>query len=718
MARLTIPDEQTFATFTVVTSTTAFPITFSLFAKSDLTVLVDGVALDQSAFTFTGTLLEGGGYDGGTVTLNTAVDDVTVRIERNVAPARTSNFSPASSVPVQSVDQALNRLTANAQDLERKKITTPVGSLAGKFLVFDADGKPAAASGTGNDSTLRTDLGASGGGALVNFLQSGTGAVARSAQTKGRDIFSAADFGATGDGAADNTAELQALLTAGAGGLVTLPKRNGIYKITSTVTVPANTFIDGQGSQIVSTMTTATSALVFTNGGGARDLTVVGPYPSGGTYVADNYGIYCTGTNNAPSAPTFVKAPKLENVEVYGYGHTGVRFRYCEDQNSTNVTARNCGYTGVAGLSCRDILIQGLDVDNITPGVSLDAYGVFFDRDEAGTLTTDPASYRCGATGINITGVRAGGNGQGVDSHGGVEIYYEGIVNDCDVMGAFTSSSVAGVATIGPKRCRAQLTGTSTNAGYGFFVVGAGPEGAIVDYAEDCVVDLNMTGHGKEDVAGSIGGVMLRATKGARVRGTLKNNRNCGVLLEYSNIAFDIDATIVDPCSTLFTAPSCVRVTGNTNSGRISAVYRYENAALATYVAVNAVRVETGLTGLDIDITPSSFVGIASGRLAITLGTTTGVRYAGVQSQTGSGSITVTNTGADGILDVTFGKRFPYVPSVQVSLGYPGDGGGKRALLEVREDLTTATGFRVYAYPADGTTWSATGALSFRWDAT
>ena len=120
MARLTIPDEQTFATFTVVTSTTAFPITFSLFAKADLTVLVDNVALDQSAFTFTGTLLEGGGYDGGTVTLNTAVDDVTVRIERNVAPARTSNFAPASSVPVQSVDQALNRLTANAQDHDRR----------------------------------------------------------------------------------------------------------------------------------------------------------------------------------------------------------------------------------------------------------------------------------------------------------------------------------------------------------------------------------------------------------------------------------------------------------------------------------------------------------------------------------------------------------------------------------------------------------------------
>lgn len=120
MARLTIPDEQTFATFTVVTSTSAFPITFSLFAKADLTVKVDGVALEQSAFSFSGTLLEGGGYDGGTVTLNDAVDDVAVRIERNVAPARTSNFAPASTTPVGTVDQALNRLTAVQQDHARR----------------------------------------------------------------------------------------------------------------------------------------------------------------------------------------------------------------------------------------------------------------------------------------------------------------------------------------------------------------------------------------------------------------------------------------------------------------------------------------------------------------------------------------------------------------------------------------------------------------------
>lgn len=166
MARLSIPDQPTFAEFDVITSTSAFPVSFSLFAKADLTVMIDGMALAQSAFTFSGTLLEGGGYDGGTVTLNSAVDDVTLRIERNVAPVRASQFAPSASVPVQSIDMALNRLTAVQQDLARSKLTTPTGALEGKFLSFDAEGNPIGASGTGADGALRTDLAAVTGAEL------------------------------------------------------------------------------------------------------------------------------------------------------------------------------------------------------------------------------------------------------------------------------------------------------------------------------------------------------------------------------------------------------------------------------------------------------------------------------------------------------------------------------------------------------------------------
>lgn len=73
----------------------------------------------------------------------------------------------------------------------------------------------------------------SGGLANLMFLQSGTGAVTRTVQTKLRDFVSVKDFGATGDGIADDTAEIQAAITAHR--LVYFPP--GTYKVTDRLLV-------------------------------------------------------------------------------------------------------------------------------------------------------------------------------------------------------------------------------------------------------------------------------------------------------------------------------------------------------------------------------------------------------------------------------------------------------------------------------------------------
>lgn len=88
----------------------------------------------------------------------------------------------------------------------------------------------------------------------VDFDQAGTGAVTRTAQDKFRDIVSVKDFGATGDGATDDTAAIQLALDTG--GLVYIPA--GDYKISATLDISAaGATVRGDGVNITNLMCAA-----------------------------------------------------------------------------------------------------------------------------------------------------------------------------------------------------------------------------------------------------------------------------------------------------------------------------------------------------------------------------------------------------------------------------------------------------------------------------
>lgn len=85
-------------------------------------------------------------------------------------------------------------------------------------------------------SELGTQLADPSGSALVGFLQSGTGAVARTVQYKLRDIVSVKDFGAVGDGITDDTVSIQAALSS-LTQYSTLYFPAGQYLVSSTLTL-------------------------------------------------------------------------------------------------------------------------------------------------------------------------------------------------------------------------------------------------------------------------------------------------------------------------------------------------------------------------------------------------------------------------------------------------------------------------------------------------
>ncbi|HZU63740.1 MAG TPA: glycosyl hydrolase family 28-related protein [Novosphingobium sp.] len=79
------------------------------------------------------------------------------------------------------------------------------------------------------------------GSGVLGFLPAGTGAVARTVQAKLAENVSVKDFGAKGDGSTDDTAAIQAAITAvGAAGGGRLLVPPGTYKISAQITAAAN----------------------------------------------------------------------------------------------------------------------------------------------------------------------------------------------------------------------------------------------------------------------------------------------------------------------------------------------------------------------------------------------------------------------------------------------------------------------------------------------
>lgn len=110
-------------------------------------------------------------------------------------------------------------------------------SLSYKFVIQDSAGAAAPDGTVDNISSAGSGFGSPDGSSFIGFIQDGTGAVARTVQAKLRETKSVKDFGAVGDGIADDTAAIQAAITAVqvTGGEVFFPA--GTYKTTAPLVI-------------------------------------------------------------------------------------------------------------------------------------------------------------------------------------------------------------------------------------------------------------------------------------------------------------------------------------------------------------------------------------------------------------------------------------------------------------------------------------------------
>lgn len=110
---------------------------FSHTSVDDLNVEVGGVALPKSGWTFTGNAAEGG-FDGGSITLVSAVTNTDVRIWRDMVRLRNTKIGVGGATS-KDIDAELTRLVLMAQDAARDyaEVNTRIAALAADIAALD-----------------------------------------------------------------------------------------------------------------------------------------------------------------------------------------------------------------------------------------------------------------------------------------------------------------------------------------------------------------------------------------------------------------------------------------------------------------------------------------------------------------------------------------------------------------------------------------------------
>jgi len=107
------------------------------------------------------------------------------------------------------------------------------------------------------------------------FIQAGTGAVQRTVESKLQDVVSVKDFGAVGDGVADDTAAIQAAINSPA---TTILIPQGSYLISAAISINSGKTLRGYGREVTSIVVSggapSFNALLVKNDSTLADLTV------------------------------------------------------------------------------------------------------------------------------------------------------------------------------------------------------------------------------------------------------------------------------------------------------------------------------------------------------------------------------------------------------------------------------------------------------------
>lgn len=305
---MTVSSEQSFIEYTGDGTTKTFTIPFYFLLGSDISITITDTSGSEIVLVYgvNFSVVGDGSPSGGAAILNTApASGYVVSISREPPVTQETAYQENGKFPAKSHEKALDKLTMIIQSIihrlnvfNSKAVKVPesgnwiapkIADRNNRLFAWDNDGNPIAVlpqSGSASDVLVQLASSADGkGDALMAVKAPFSNSVPRTQHDKNLETISVKDFGAIGDGSADDTTAFRNALNALYGKTACLFIPAGNYRISSRIDfdLGLNTHIEirGAGNNLVEIRAVGASQSVFKITGPAGNIWLNSVTPNG-----------------------------------------------------------------------------------------------------------------------------------------------------------------------------------------------------------------------------------------------------------------------------------------------------------------------------------------------------------------------------------------------------------------------------------------------------